>query len=727
MTTYFARKEYVYSGGDAIFSIPFSYIKKEHISVLVNDEATENYTYLNNSQIQVNDTLETNDVVSIIRSTPIDSRMVVFSDTSILDKKAQNLAQEQVFDAIQEVYDNNIVFKLETNDNFDDYKDTVNSQISTISGAVDTANTNASNAVSTANEANTKAGNAVSTANTASSNASTAVNTANNASTAAGNAVNTANTASETATNAKNKVESFEANIASVIEAAGKINELEEAIGTATQAASTASTKAQLASDKADLASDKATLASNKATEATNAADAAAATLANAVTLTGTQEISGAKTFTANKTVMKDLEAEDITVKDSTITFNDTTAEQTITLEQSAADEINISGSDGTNDVDVTVKINNDIVITEAVLEAAKVNLQNQINYLQTKAVGVFSEYLNFLRAGSTHTALKIGENVALKFKLGTEECFYQNSADDEFNVIDKLDTGSSLTAGKDYCVYLKKLAASTTGFDFVVSLNSTYPTGYTADEVYKIGGFHTLCVAVTSANAPAIPSNTFLSSTTHPAIGYNAGEIIPNSIWCLTHRPTSNPSGMVYVNLLDKWVDIYLQSGTLKATASVYGASTTDSRQPILHQLDTVCVGKKMPTDHDFFVFAEGSNQKTAIKGAADAVTTGGHVDTAGKRMISAYFVEDCCGFLWQWLDEIGFNGQGNWTSYGSGAEERGQTYGMPYVLLAGGAWHNSSSCGSWSRNCNSGRSVVNAHNGCRGVSRSLLIGKVA
>lgn len=116
MTTYFARKEYVYSGGDAIFSIPFSYIKKEHISVLVNDEATENYTYLNNSQIQVNDTLETNDVVSIIRSTPIDSRMVVFSDTSILDKKAQNLAQEQVFDAIQEVYDNNIKFNIDTLD-----------------------------------------------------------------------------------------------------------------------------------------------------------------------------------------------------------------------------------------------------------------------------------------------------------------------------------------------------------------------------------------------------------------------------------------------------------------------------------------------------------------------------------------------------------------------------------------------------------------------------------
>ena len=725
MTTYFARKEYTYSSGDTIFSIPFSYIKKEHISVYINDEETENYTYLNNSQIQVSDTLEAGDIVSIVRSTPITSKMVEFSDTSILNKDTQNLAQDQVFNAIQEIYDNNIEFKLETNDNFDDYKDTVNTQITTISNAVDTANTNASNAVSTANEANTKAGNAVSTANTASSNASTAVNTANNASTAAGNAVNTANSASETATNAKNKVESFEEDIASVIEAASKINELEEAITTATEAASTASTKAQLASDKADLASSKASDASTAATNAQNAANQAASTLASAVTLTGTQEISGAKTFTANKTVMKDLEAEDITVKDSTITFNDTTAEQTITLEQSAADEINISGSDGTVDVDVTVKINNDIVITEAVLEATKVNLQNQINYLQTKAVGVFSEYLNFLRAGSTHTALKIGENVSLKFKLGTEECLYSNSADDEFDVIDKLDSGSSLQAGKDYCVYMKKLAASATGFDFVVSLNGTYPTGYTADEVYKIGGFHTLCLGVTSSNAPALKTGSFWS--THPAIGYDTADIIPNSVWCLTHRPVSEPNGMVYVDRRGKWFDIYLQSGTFSGTASVFGGTTTDTRQPILHQYDLLCVFKEMMDDEDFMTAMEGSNQGTNIAGSADPVTTGGHTDTAGKRMISGYYIEDGCGALWQWLKEIGFNGNQNWTGYGTNADQRGQTYGMPYVLRAGGRWVDGSLCGSWCRFCFSPRSSVIADLGCRGVSRSLFIGKVA
>ena len=323
----------------------------------------------------------------------------------------------------------------------------------------------------------------------------------------------------------------------------------------------------------------------------------------------------------------------------------------------------------------------------------------------------------------STHTQLQIKPNTVIQFTLGGVDYWFKTLETISFDAVAKLDEGTALSAATDYSVYITPIDD---GFDFVVSKNSTYPKGFTADTAYKIGGFHTLCVAVTSSNAPAIPSNTFLSSTTHPAIGYNAGDIIPNSIWCLTHRPTSNPSGMVYVNLLDKWVDIYLQSGTLKATASVYGASTTDSRQPILHQLDMVCVGKKMPTDHDFFVFAEGSNQKTAIKGAADAVTTGGHVDTNSKRMISAYFVEDCCGFLWQWLDEVSPHGGSGWNGYGSNAEERGASYGMPYVLHAGGRWSDSSSCGSWSR-CASTRSVVGASGGCRGVSHSLLIGKVA
>lgn len=632
MTVYFARKEYVYSGGDAIFSIPFSYIKKEHISVLVNDEATENYTYLNNSQIQVNDTLETNDVVSIIRSTPIDSRMVVFSDTSILDKKAQNLAQEQVFDAIQEVYDNNIKFNIDTLDILEVNKEELEQTIADNKQELLDIQSSFEDEVT--------------------------------------------QTIADNKQELEDAIQDFEdevnETIATVEEAAEKINELEEAVEEAKTAAQTATDKADETSQTLD---DAITEMDNRITAATTSMN---------------QKLASAQQAAEDATEQAELASDKVDEAEEVI------ASLTPVVTQEIADRIS-----DTN------------------------RLQKQINYLQTKAVGVFSEYLNFLRAGSTHTALKIGENVSLKFKLGTEECLYSNSADDEFDVIDKLDSGSSLQAGKDYCVYMKKLAASATGFDFVVSLNGTYPTGYTADEVYKIGGFHTLCLAVTSSNAPALKTGSFWS--THPAIGYNTADIIPNSVWCLTHRPISEPNGMVYVDRRGKWFDIYLQSGTFSGTASVFGGTTTDTRQPILHQYDLLCVFKEMMDDEDFMTAMEGSNQGTNIAGSADPVTTGGHTDTAGKRMISGYYLEDGCGALWQWLKEIGFNGNQNWTGYGTNADQRGQTYGMPYVLHAGGGWADGSYCGSWCRNCYNSRSSVGASYGCRGVSRSLFIGKVA
>ena len=607
---YFARTDVSYSGGDKFFTITFSYIKKEHIKVFINDEETENFTFNTESQIVVNDDLVVGDIISIRRTTPIDERMVVFSDTSILNKDAQNLAQEQLFDAIQEVYDNNIQFNLDTLDLIGDNKSEIEAEFDAF-----TSQTNST----------------------------------------------IAQNKSEIEAEFDAFTDDINATIEQVTEAAEKLDALDAAVAEATA-------QAELATQKAEETAD----ALDEATTSMN------------------QKLANAQQAAEDATEQAELAADKVDEAEAVI------AAVTPILTQEIADRI------------------------------ADVNrLQNQINYLQLKATGVFSEYLNFLRAGSTHTALKIGENVSLKFKLGTEECLYSNSADDEFDVISKLDTGDSLTAGKDYFVYLKKLAASATGFDFVVSLNGTYPTGYTADEVYQIGGFHTLCLAVTSSNAPALKTGSFWS--THPAIGYATSDIIPNSVWCLTHRPISSPAGMVYVDRRGKWFDIYLQSGTFSGTASVFGGTTTDTRQPILHQFDLLCVFKEMMSDEDFMVAAEGSNQLTAIQGSADAVTTGGHYDTAGKRMCSGYFLEDCCGFLWQWLKEIGFNGNTNWTSYGSGAEERGQTYGMPYVLLAGGGWVDSSGCGSWSRHCLFPRSIVGAAFGCRGVSRSLFIGKVA
>ena len=324
---------------------------------------------------------------------------------------------------------------------------------------------------------------------------------------------------------------------------------------------------------------------------------------------------------------------------------------------------------------------------------------------------------LDYVKAGGNINQYITGDKTTITIKAGTvlslDTNYYTWETDTNYTVSDLLDTGS-ITAGKDYCIYL------VTGGNLKVSLNSTYPSGYNTTTSKKIGGFHTLCVAVTSSNAPTLPSNTFWE--THPAIGYNAGDIIPNSVWTLAHRPFADPNGMVFIDgslYGDKpfWVDIYLQSGTLTSTESAYGGTLTNSRMSIMHTWDMLLNNKILATDQQFLIFAEGSNQKTSITGSKlpSPTTTGGHVDTASKRMISGFFVEECCGYVWQWLNEIGPAGGSGWNAYTD--TSRGGDYGSQMVLFAGGRYDNSTNCGSWSRNSNNSRRNVNANNGARGV----------
>ena len=314
----------------------------------------------------------------------------------------------------------------------------------------------------------------------------------------------------------------------------------------------------------------------------------------------------------------------------------------------------------------------------------------------------------DFIKADKGYITIKSGTTIKLK----SGEYFHTNM-DLTFAIGDVLDTGS-VAGGKDYYFYMNN------DEELVVSLSDTAPTGYTADDVVLIGGAHTLCVSVTASNAPTLPSDSFWS--THPAIGYDAGHFIPNSSWTPAFKSASKTGnkGQVLIDHygIEKfWVDIYLQSGTGTATASSYSGTITNSRQPIQHQFDMNLVGKKLPTDQQFMIFAEGSNQCTNIAGSAipSAKLTGGYSDTAGKRMISGFFVECCCGYLWQWGDEIAPVGGSGWNEYA--VTNRGSSYGMPYVLAFGGSYDNSSHCGSWARNCNNTRTNVNTNNGARGV----------
>jgi len=285
--------------------------------------------------------------------------------------------------------------------------------------------------------------------------------------------------------------------------------------------------------------------------------------------------------------------------------------------------------------------------------------------------------------------------------------------------------------AGKDFYIY-----ACDNGGELVLLLsdNSTTPSGYDADSSRKVGGFHCLCVAVGTISG-------------HALTDYVAGDILPASVWDLKRRPICSPEGMVYSEAAQIWVDIYLQSGTGASRASVFGGTITDSRTWLDFVDDLGAVGKRLLDDDEFQLIAAGGNEETNIAGSADPVTTGGHSDTAGRRMISDIGCEDCAGALWQWLrtQSYRFAGAANhthqvtvsgdpetvasgnpsgdvapgWGYYdlpgSKGSLYRQGSYG-DVKLLAGGGWSNGSACGSRARNADNYRWSAGSYIGARG-----------
>jgi hypothetical protein len=276
----------------------------------------------------------------------------------------------------------------------------------------------------------------------------------------------------------------------------------------------------------------------------------------------------------------------------------------------------------------------------------------------------------------------------------------------------------------------------------FKASLSKTAPLGYNAQDVFLIGGFHTLCVTVGTGLTYVIGGET----KEHPLNGYVACDILPYSVWCLNHRPFSEPEGMVYIPSLDFWCDIYLQSGNGINTKSVYQGAITRSRQYVDFVEDQFCVKKELLDDGEFAAAMLGSNEQTAVLGAGEAGATsggaGGRKDTANRRMISVYGVEEGCGSLWQWLRTTAAGGVDGamygqtadnpsvtygWlepvkTSYGPYGQSggKGKLWGLVPALLAGGDWHDSPGCGSRARDAFSARSYSHSIVGGRGRSRA-------
>lgn len=321
-----------------------------------------------------------------------------------------------------------------------------------------------------------------------------------------------------------------------------------------------------------------------------------------------------------------------------------------------------------------------------------------------------------------------------------------QNGAYAYFNSDTHIDLTTSLvTAGAEYFVNLANDGT-------IIANTSKLSSGVT------IGRLHTLCVdagANLTMIAPASPSSgivvgddflvktygdddadfktfytkevTAVSAGTpydvitcdHPLAGFEAGDILPESVFCTTFKPDClTEDAMVYDVDSKIAVDVYLQSGTGANTRSVYGATHIVSRQQGNHAADMNAVGKRLLYDSEFTSAALGSNEATNINGGADVNTVGGHLDSAGRRMISAIGIEEMCGYLWQWLSDILGNSGTTWKNT-DGRGVFGQEYSDIGVLLAGGPWNAAARCGSRSREANNVRSSVAAVIGGRGSSR--------
>ena len=202
---------------------------------------------------------------------------------------------------------------------------------------------------------------------------------------------------------------------------------------------------------------------------------------------------------------------------------------------------------------------------------------------------------------GSNEIPLKIGDN------------WYFTDTDVNISTGADIDTGA-VAAGKDYYVY----ACNTAGtLSFKISLNSTNPTGFTAANSRKLGGFHALCADIDNAG--------------HTLTGYNANDILPASVWDLKHRPISEPEGRVYDEGTGIWGFIYMATGTGASCASTYGASVQDARNWMDFVDDGHAVKSRLLSDTEYASMMAGTPEEARVWDRSDPATAGGH---------SAYFL---------------------------------------------------------------------------------------
>lgn len=311
----------------------------------------------------------------------------------------------------------------------------------------------------------------------------------------------------------------------------------------------------------------------------------------------------------------------------------------------------------------------------------------------------VFSSYREFLRVKSISAGTF--ERRKLVIKAGTIITMNTDRANRHVVINKDYDISHGVGGvqhifdpGKDYNVFIMVDWDRSDGPEatFAIQEGGNIPAGYDAGSARIIGGFHTLC-----ADVGALPG--------HPLNGYVAGDILPASVWCLNHRPFCSPKGMVYCRTANVWVDIYLQSSRGTTTKSVY-RGTISKRGRTNHQSDLLLVGKRFPTDSEFYAIAMGSSTSPAGD-SVEITQTGGNKDKNNGRIISHIGVEDATGVYWQHLDAITY-------VYVPASGSRAHYLGSRGIVGGGNRGHTNS--GPSARTITTSFTSVDSYTGARG-----------
>jgi len=368
----------------------------------------------------------------------------------------------------------------------------------------------------------------------------------------------------------------------------------------------------------------------------------------------------------------------------------------------------------------------------------------------------LYSKNSVYIRAGATLPPFFVQDVGLLQF---------HTESDIELDASYCDDTCNGFEAGKDYFIYLiyspQLFPNAKDNLGFKISLND--PDGIslygnsdiagtgtkpikpyaeidgvvlTADNCMCVGGFHTVLVDCTALAAGA---------QVHPFADYTAAAVHPFSVWDLFHRPEGSSVGMLYDPCINKWGSIYLLSERAfdkTGTAATYGGTypknnimlisaankefvtgqTAGRVFPCLRGEQILSFQKqRFPTLQEFTAFTLGSPQGLAIKGAANPVTTGGHLASDNTQIISYCGMFDGVGVLWQWGQENGYTVSSDWqTNYNTTHDRdvKGDAYNPQTRVSLGGDWDNSSHCGSRACVWNNGALVLSGNIGFRAVA---------